>query len=518
MKIKLFILSYAYSLLLPGSAFAEDLSAASFFSNHAVVQCGRPLPVWGRATPGESITVGFAGQVRRATTGADGAWSVTLPAFDAGTRGSLRVAGKSTLEFKDVVVGELWFCSGQSNMQWTVEKSLNAEQEISSADFPDIRHFTVPLRTAKQTLTELPDRSAVWQPATPQTTGGFSAVAWFFARHLHQQLKVPVGVINSSWGGTPIHPWMTPESIETWEHYPAMIEGKRQEIDSWPERKKEFDEKIRHWEIEVAAAKAEGREEPKRPWLPGPPDAGQYMPSNLYHAMVHPFTRLPLRGFLWYQGESNAGSGEGGGMRYTELQNRLIGGWRKAWGHDAMPFYFVQLANFTQPADATGINWAYLREGQQGSLVVPNTGMASAIDIGEADDVHPRNKQEVGRRLALLALSQTYQKMNIQAHGPEFLAAKTEAGAIRVSFRHADGGLKTRDGAPPSAFEIAAGDLRFVAASARIDGGSILVNSPEVPEPAHVRHAFSNNPAVNVTNGANLPLLPFRSDVPSNAK
>jgi sialate O-acetylesterase len=500
----------AILLLFVLAAPCVALQPAPWFTDHAVLPANRSFPVWGRAAAGETVWVSFAGHTGDNRTAADGAWQVMLPVMSAGTRGTLEIrTAAQTLDFQDVVTGEIWFCSGQSNMQWTVGKSLNASHEIATADFSDIRHFFVPLRASADPCDLFQIGQTSWQPATSAHVGQFTAVGYFFARHLHRELKVPVGLIHASWGGTPIHPWMTPESIQGWDGYGKLIEGKQREIAEWPVKKAQYDEKIRQWETEVEAARAEGREPPRKPWVPGPPDAGQYMPSRLYQAMVHPFIRMPVHGVLWYQGESNAGGGEGGAQRYAELQRRLVTGWRKAWNCGDFPFYHVQLANF-RAEDPSGISWAFLREAQQAALDVPATAMATAVDIGDSTDVHPTNKQEVGRRLALLALRHHYGKKDIICHGPQADAVEaTTGGELRIRFKHA-GGLTTRDGLPPAGFEVAGDDMAFRPATARIDGGSIVVSHPDVTVPRHVRHAFTNDPTVNLTNRAGLPALPCR--------
>jgi sialate O-acetylesterase len=508
-----FLTLYALLLLslLPATVTAAP-RPAPYFTDHAVLPAGRPVPVWGRADPGEQVQVEFAGRRISTTAADDGTWSADLPAMPAGTRGEMCIEGRGSVTLHDVVTGEIWFCAGQSNMEWTVAKSMNADAEIRAADFPDIRHFKVTLKSSPAPLDAFVIAGPAWQPASSETVGSFTAVGYYFAREIHRRLGVPVGLINATWGGTPIHPWMSPPSIEGWEHYGQLMENKRKEIADWPRRSAENDARLVEWQEQAAQAQKNGREPPARPWFPGPPDAGQYMPGQLYNAMIHPFTRIPLRGFLWYQGESNAGGGEGGGARYTTLQNRLIHGWREAWSDGSLPFLFVQLAGFRAPSDPTGISWAFFRGGQQASLEIPNTDMATAMDIGDPDDVHPTNKQEVGRRLALLALSDVYQKTGIVSRGPEFATAVPGNGEIRVNFRHARGGLRTRDGKPPAGFEIAGEDRVFHPADTLIDGTAVIVRHVGVPVPHHVRHAFHNHPQHNLTNAAGLPALPFRSD------
>jgi sialate O-acetylesterase len=498
-----------FGLISPAAA----LEPAPLFSSHAVIPAGKAFPVWGRAEAGEAVTVSFAGQTRETKTTADGTWEVMFPALPVGTRGTLEIRGSKTITLDDVAAGEIWLCSGQSNMQWDVSHSDHATEEIATADFPDIRQFAVPLVPAAEPRDAFHLGTATWRQATPANVGNFSAVAYFFARHLHRELKVPVGIIHSSWGGTMIQPWMTPESIRTWDGYAGLMEQKRAEIAAWPQVKARIDEAIRQWQPVADAAKAEGREAPPSPYIPAPPDAGQNMPENLYYGMIHPLIRLPIHGVLWYQGESNA-IGEAAARQYPELQRRLITGWRKAWNCGEFPFYFVQLANFKNPGDASGLNWAWLREAQQQALDLPHTAMATAVDIGNSTDIHPTGKQELGRRLALLALHDHYGKADVICRGPEASAAEPAGnGELRVRFQHADGGLITRDGQPPSGFEIAGADMRFVPAEVRIDNGTVVLKSPEIAQPIHIRHAFANDPKVNLTNRAGLPALPFRISV-----
>lgn len=513
--MKRFVLHHTAVLLAPLASDAAAITkVAPYFTDHAVLPSERAVPVWGLADPGQKIQVSFANHHLSTTTGADGKWSVDLPALTAGTRGELRIEGDTAIVLHDVVAGEVWFCSGQSNMELTVEKYRDAATEIKNAAFPDIRHFKVTLRSSPGPLDAFAIAGPIWQPASPENVGSFTAAGYFFAREIRKRLNVPVGLINATWGGTPIHPWMTPEEIQSWEHYGQMMENKRKEIENWPRRKAENEASIREWQEQVKKAEAERRPAPVKPWFPGPPDAGQYMPSQLYHAMVLPFTRIPVCGVLWYQGESNAGGGEGGATRYTELQNRLIRGWRKDWRNESMPFLFVQLAGFRQPADASGLSWAFFREGQQATLAVHHTAMAVAADIGEADDVHPKNKQELGRRLALLALTDVYQKPGILSRGPEPERIEPGEQSIRITFRHAQGGLKTADGKTPAGFTVAGEDKIFHPADAKIEGDTIIVSSPSVPHPKFVRHAFANFPELNLINEAGLPAAPFRSDRP----
>ncbi len=499
----------SYGLLVP--AVQAAVVPAPVFGDYTVVQRGMPLPVWGTADPGEMVKVSFAGQSHETKAGADGNWQVIFAPLKGGARGNMVFSATNTVEAKDVVAGEVWFCSGQSNMGKDVGTSANAAAEIAAADLPDIRQFQVPPKPATEPQDASFLKGATWKPASPETVGKFTAAGYYFAKEIHRKFDVPVGIINSSWGGTRIQPWMPPEVLKADLGYEKMLEGKKAEIAAWPARKIELDQQLKDWEQQSATAKAEGREPPVKPWIPRPPDEGNNMPGQLYNGMIHPLVRFPIRGALWYQGESNAGGGVGGAAEYTRLQMGMVEGWRKAWGIGDFPFYFVQLPNFIA-ADATGRSWAFFREGQEKSLALKNTGMAVAIDIGDSNDIHPANKQEVGRRLARLAFARTYRQAGMAGSGPVFAGSSVQGDAIHVRFNHAEGGLVAKDPQAVTGFEIAAADGNFQPASANLQGDGVTVRSPEIKVPAFVRYAWINDPQAGLSNKEGLPLAPFRTD------
>jgi sialate O-acetylesterase len=490
-----------------------EVTPAPFFTDQAVIQHGVPLPVWGTAEPGEKIEVAFGGQTLATTADSGGGWQVTFAPFPAHTRGSMSFKASNTIEAKELVAGDVWFCSGQSNMQMAVSRVKDAESEIASAEWPDVRHFAVPLKASAEPSGDGFLKDVKWQAASAEYVANFTAVGYFFAREIHQKAAVPVGIINASWGGTPIHPWIPLATLRQDPVYEKIMAKKQAEIAAWPERKIKLDQEIRDWEQAVETAKAEGRVPPVRPWQPGVPSAGQYMPGQLDNGMVHPLIRFPIRGILWYQGESNANNGPGGAAEYTHLQTLLIQGWRKAWGLDSLPFYFVQLPNHKAPNDATGVSWAYFREGQEKSLKVPQTAMAVTIDIGDPDDVHPMNKQDVGHRLARLALAHTYGQEDSISDVPRFLSSNIKGKAIHLKFSDTRSGLILKSGQESSGFEIAAADLVFKPATVELDGSIVVVRGPEdMVKPRFVRYAWQNNPTVALITRDGLPLAPFRTD------
>jgi sialate O-acetylesterase len=496
----------------PAQAPKEDLSLAPLFGDHAVLQCGRPVPVWGRAGAAEAVAVTFRGQTVRTVAGADGRWSVRLgPLAATAEPADLVVAGRTTLTLHDVVVGEVWLCSGQSNMEFTVDdggftyRVVNAEAEVAGADFPLIRQLKVERTVATAPAETV--KTGGWQPASPKTVGQFTAVGYFFARDVHRALGVPVGIIDSPWGGTPIESWMS-DAARNSTSLAAVLDARwKKDKSEWPpERVARYPADMAAWEKAEREATATHTKNPLA-W-PQPPssDDSPARPGGLYNAMVAPLQPGALRGILWYQGESNAGRpGE-----YAELFQTLIRSWREGFGQGDLPFFFVQIANFGSEVEVVDRGWARLREAQAQALTLANTGMAVTIDIGDAHNVHPRNKQEVGRRLALLARAKVY-GLPPEVSGPVFASAAREGRAMRVRFTYAGTELQARDGAP-RALEVAGADRVFYPAVGVIETDSLLVSSPDVAEPAAVRYAWTNAPAANLYGDNGLPVVPFRSD------
>jgi sialate O-acetylesterase len=495
----------ALSLVAGVSVFA-DVTLAPVFTDHAVLQRDKPLPVWGQAEPGEHVVVTFGERTGSATAGADGRWIVFLDPVPASTQpAELVVEGKNAIRLTDIVVGDVWLLSGQSNMEWPVERAQNAPQEIAAANFPLIRHLKI-----KRTVAQTPAHDVVteggWRVSSPDTTAGFSAVGFFFARDLQPRLGVPIGLLNSSWGGTPVEAWMSPAALESAPDFAVVKQRWEQVTAEFPVKKAEHAAALAAWSAEQAAATAKG-EKFSKPRPRGPLDPkGPFTPSGLFNGMINPLLPVGLRGVLWYQGETNTSRAS----EYRALFSAMIEHWRKHLGQGDVPFFWVQLANFRDPGDPSGITWAFLREAQTQTLALPMTGQAVTIDIGDPGDIHPRNKQEVGRRLALIARAKVYDN-SVDYTGPVFESATPEDGAVRVRFKHASTGLIAR-GKPAQSFEVAGADKVFYRATAKLDRDSVLVSAPEVKEPVAVRYAWSNSPEANLFNGAGLPAVPFRSD------
>lgn len=490
-------------LIAPAAWLQADVTLAPLFTDHAVLQRDKPLRIWGRAEAGEHVVVTFAGQQVGTTTAADGSWVVVLAPIPASsTPAELVVAGRNTITLSDIVVGDVWLCSGQSNMEWPVSRTMNAEQEMAAADFPLIRQAKV-----ARTVAEKPAENVVtsWIPCSPQTAGDFTAVGFFFARDLHTRLKIPVGLINSTWGGTPIEAWLSDKALGSDPAFAVVGERWKQTLADYPKNKMAYEAAVAAWTAEDAAARAKGQKftkpAPNEPQGPG----HSYTPAGLFKGMIHPLLPYGLQGVLWYQGETNTSRPS----EYAALFKTLIQSWREYFGQADLPFFWVQLASF-RGSDPFATEWALLREAQTKTLSLPATGQAITIDIGDRNDVHPRNKQEVGRRLALIARAKVY-AMPVDYSGPVFSNLIREGTTLRVHFTHAGTALTARD-KPLQSFQIAGADRRFYPASARIDRDSVIVSSPQVREPVAVRYAWFNAPEPNLYNGAGLPAVPFRTD------
>jgi sialate O-acetylesterase len=494
------LLVSAGAFLNPG--FAEIMPAPPF-TDHAVLQRDVAVPVWGRAAPGEKITVRHRGQKLETTAGPDGRWAVQLAPMPASAEGTdLVISGTDTVTLHDVVVGEVWLASGQSNMEWPLSLARNGPGEVAAAHSPLIRHLSV-----VHSPSDLPTdtvKTGGWQTATPGTAGKFSAIGYFFARALVERLSVPVGIIHGSWGGTPIESWLAEPVLRTTRAWPRFNQEWQKALKVFPQKKAEYPALDAAWRKADEAQRATGQPNPL-PWPHPPVGPGTaYAPGALFNGMILPFAPFALRGVLWYQGESNVGQE----AEYRELFPAMIRDWRAHWPQGDFPFYFVQIQNFAD-RDAGGRKWAALREAQTAALALPNTGMAVSIDVGEPDNLHPTNKQPVGERLALIAEAKLH-GLPVEWSGPVFQSATREGLALRVKFTHA-AGLVLRP-IPPGGFEVAGTSKVFHAALARVEGEDVLVSSPDVTRPIAVRYAWTNSPPVSLYNGAGLPAVPFRSD------
>lgn len=631
-------------MLLAAQPVQAKITLPLLFSDGAVVQRDRPLPVWGWATPGAKIDVAFDGRSAQAIASGDGAWRLELPAHAAGGPYLLEIRenGGDATVVHDVLVGDVWLASGQSNMEWPVAQAKNAEREIASAGDTRIRHFKVPKSWSGQPEARL--TGGQWQAASPRTVGAFSAVGYFFARELRAKTGVAIGIIDSTWGGSRIEAWtdaatqgldaqaVVRQAREAQARDQAAMAETHARLARWPQKgvdtsrwnQADFDD--RDWDsiavpglwegggyngmdgeawyrasftLSEAEAKAgivlgvgriddsditwvNGRQvgetrmqynlprqypvpaqalhagvnrvavrvqdfgggggihgdagevfvQPqgaaKRPldgaWKFRPAqvsvamidDKNQY-PALLYNQMIRPLQPYPLRGAIWYQGEANATAADA--YRYRDQFAAMIGQWRSDWKQPAMPFLWVQLANFVSGADVpgesagTGSPWALLRESQSHTLALPATAQAVAIDIGDPNDIHPLNKQEVGRRLALAARHVAYGESLVYS-GPVYRTAKFKGREARVEFAPSASALAVRGGGDAAhGFELAGPDRRFHPASAAIQGDAVVVTSDAVAQPQAVRYAWRDNPEqADLTDRDGLPASPFRSD------
>ncbi|MFT5121883.1 MAG: sialate O-acetylesterase [Kiritimatiellia bacterium] len=641
--------AWLITVILFPLALQAELRVAQIFGDNMVLQRDQLVPVWGWAEPGESVAVTAAGMKAQTKADASGKWMAKIGPFKVGEPFSLTVKGSSTITFNNVVAGEVWICSGQSNMEWSVNGSRDALTERSQANYPMIRHVKVRNTTSGTPLDDTGNSG--WQVCTPEAVGAFTAVGYFFGRHLQKELHVPIGLLNTSWGGTIVETWASAESVKThpdftekiaemqeaakqtdtavamnaynekmeawqiayekalqsddeqWQvpvlnvatwktmKLPGLWEGQglpnfdglvwfRKTVDvpaSWAGKEctlsmSPIDDMDTTWVNGVRVGGTENYSVARKYTVPGsavkagqlsiavrvhdtgggggfhgdanlmklecageapisiagewayalssamarvpvkptPPASmgGPNHPTLLYNAMVHPIVPYAVKGAIWYQGESNAGRA----YQYRSLFPLMINDWRKHWSPE-LSFYFVQLANFMAPTDAPQESaWAELREAQSMTLSLPKTGQAVIIDIGEAADIHPKNKQDVGLRLAYHALAKDYGKKVVYS-GPTYQSMKKDGAKIRLAFDHLGGGLKAVDGQPLKHFAIAGADQKFVWADAVIDGGEVIVSSPQVAEPVAVRYAWANNPeGCNLYNAAGLPASPFRTD------
>lgn len=462
-------------------AAQAEVRLPALVGDHMVLQRNQPLPIWGWAEPGEQVTVTWQDHTYAATPAPDGRWQVKLPALSAGGPYTMTIQGHNRLSISDILVGDVWLASGQSNMELPLRDPnapkpgaypliLNAEQEVAQANFPQIRQFTV--QKAPSATPQTLVHGYNWQVCTPQTARQFSAVAYFFARDLHQRYQVPIGIICSAWGGTPAEAWVSREALRPWP---------------------DFQEKV-----DALASKAEMGLPEKEP---------QNNPAALFNGMIAPLLPYALKGIIWYQGESNVGRAP----QYSLLFPTLIQDWRQRWGQE-LPFLFVQLANWLpaqpQPTDS---DWARLREAQTAALALPRTGMAVAIDVGDSNDIHPANKQAVGHRLSLVARQLVYGEKKIVAAGPVLEKMQRKGQSLQLRFTHTGSGLQVH-GDTLRGFAVAGADKQFYWARATLRGNKVVLTSPAVPAPVAVRYDWADNPNGNLYNREGLPAVPFRSD------
>jgi sialate O-acetylesterase len=484
-KFKAFLFSLSLATAIPFSSSPRlyaEVKLPAIFSDHAVLQRDMPVPVWGWADPGEEVTVSIAGQTQKTTADDKGKWRVTLDPLSVGEPLKMVVEGKNRLERNDILVGEVWLCSGQSNMEWPVSLSTNADLEIAAANHPKIRFARV---KGQGSQTPVEDFEGRWQVCTPQSVAGFSAVGYHFGRELQEQLNVPIGLIDDSWGGSACEAWIRRDRLEGNPLYEAQLTN-------WDKMAAEFEK---------------DKDPNKAAQL-----VGNHRPANLYNARIMPVLGYAIRGAIWYQGESNAGRA----FQYREMFPLMIQSWREDWKQGDFPFYWVQLADFmdekSEPGDSA---WAELREAQTMTQdKLPNTGQAVIIDIGEGADIHPRNKLEVAQRLARHALANDYGRQ-VVCDSPRFESMEIKDGKATLKFKDTNGGLRAVDAREIQGFAIAGEDKKWHPATAEILRDSpdqVVVSSKDVPNPVAVRYAWADNPVCNLYNKTDLPVTPFRTD------
>ena len=492
-KISLVTLALFWAFLSSNA----DVKLPNVLNSNMVLQRDMPVPIWGWADKGEKVTVSFAGQKKSATVGKNGEWMVKLDKLKASAKpATLTVKGNNEIKLENILVGEVWICSGQSNMEWRVSQCANPKEEIAKSNHPHIRLFNVPGHTTHP----LPQRkgNGEWQECSSKSSAGFSATGYYFGRRLHQTLGVPVGLIGSNWGGTRIEPWTT---LDGFKSVPELSE---------------------------LAKKVEAYTKDTK--------VGGGTPSAIYNSMVHPLTPFAMRGAIWYQGESNGGEG----ITYYQKKHALVKGWRKAFQNPNLGFYWVQLCNFRKPnvmevkdpkkedsRPGGGDGWAKIREAQTQALDLSHTGMAVIIDLADAhnpNDIHPKNKQDVGGRLAQWALHQSYGIKDLVPSGPLYESHQIKGGEVHLSFKNVGRGLMigSKDGLNPTQdvkngklkhFSIAGEDKKWHWAEARIEGDKVILSSKDVKKPVAARYAFTMNPAdANLYNIDGLPAGPFRTD------
>jgi sialate O-acetylesterase len=498
-----FVVPISCLVLLFAAAVSAEVKPSALFSDHMVLQSGMTVPVWGKAEPGETVKVTLNGQSQSATAGPDGKWMVRLSKLKAGGPFEMQIQGKNTITVKDVLVGEVWVGSGQSNMAFTVSKKvapyagmLDEEKEIAAANHPMIRMFTV---KEQKSYTPLENVTGEWKICNPETVPGFSAVGYLFARDLQEKLNVPVGIVTVAYGASTADAWVPREAFVADKQMKPMLDR--------------FDDLENFFKTHPGVAAADAPPAPqtingRSAVRPGPmrdPVQDQHEPTVLFNGMLHPVIPYAIRGAIWYQGESIVG-GKAGLALYPHVMETMVTQWRELWGEGDFQFYAVQL-----PALKNVSNNPLVREGQAQILTLPNSGLAVTIDIGDPENVHPKNKAPLGERLTLIALANVYGR-RLEHAGPRYSLMKVKGNAIRLGFTHVDGGLVAKDG-PLKWFQIAGEDQKFVDAEATIVGKTVIVKSDKVAKPVAVRYAWDNYPfGCNLFNAAGLPAAPFRTD------
>jgi sialate O-acetylesterase len=514
------ILGMTSLILFATVSASANVTLPALLADHMVVQRGLPVHIWGTAAPHESITVKFRGETKSGSADDLGRWSVSLSPGEAGGPFQLSIIATNTITLDDVLVGEVWVASGQSNMEFPMTGLTKAQEEIAAAQFPKIRLFHVKRKTADLPLENVEAKE--WVACTPESVADSSAVAYFFARNLQQKLGVPVGVIESFLGGTPAESWTSLHALSADASLMPVFAVRAKQLATESTNELRQQQQDRAFQQAVAQAQAAGTPIPTRPWRPD----FAWAPGALYNGMIAPLTPFAIRGVIWYQGESNSGPDRA--PLYARLFQTMIRDWRNAWGEGDFPFLFVQIANWNTTPEAL---WPEIRDAQRQALALRNTGMVVTIDIGDPVDLHPKNKQDVGLRLALAARAIAYGEQ-IEWSGPLYRQVSQEEHALRLWFDHASGLVaKSAEGATAAGsttavsatispahtapavtgFEIAGTDGKYFPAEATIEGESVIVSDPAVPAPVSVRYGWAASPNCNLFNRAGLPASPFRT-------
>jgi sialate O-acetylesterase len=491
------------------SARAE-LKLPAIISDHMVLQQKQSDPIWGWDTPGTKVTVTFAGQTKSAEAGADGKWTVKLDPVAANAEPqTITIEGTSKKEIQDVLVGEVWMCSGQSNMGFTLNGEFNGDLESAASRINTLRLIKVPNVGTQELKT---DFTGSWKPSAPESSSGFTAVGFLFGRYLHDILGIPVGLIDNSWGGSAAEAWIRRETIEKDPRFATLMENThKREAESQTEKAKaDYEAATEKWKADVEKAKAEGKQPPRAPQSPQAWLSGNARPGNIFAGVVNPTLGYGIKGVIWYQGESNASRA----YEYAELFPFMIEQWRKEWNEGDFSFYWVQLANFMarkpEPGDSM---WAELRESQTKTQKLPNTGQAVIIDVGEGKDIHPKDKHDVAARLVRWALAKDY-GLKFPYHSPEFKSVDFDGNKATITLDYFGGSLRPFGVDEALGFAVCGEDKVWHWAKGKIlPGDKIEVSSEQVAKPIAVRYAWADNPVCNLfTKDGNLPVTPFRTD------
>jgi sialate O-acetylesterase len=490
----LFFLSCSFFSILARA----DVRLPSLLADHMVAQRGLPVHVYGMAAPGENISVTFRGETHSTASDSLGRWSLYMSPGEAGGPFQMIVKATNTIQLNDILVGDVWVASGQSNMEFPMKALANPAPEIAAANYPKIRIFRVEHRPSDYPRSDV--EAKTWAACTPESVAESSAVAYYFARDLSQRLNVPIGLIETFWGGTPAESWTSLHSLGADASLMPVFAERSETVAEQETTTLQLEQEEREYEKAATQAKAEGKPVPDRAWHP---DFAAWAPAALYNGMIAPLTRFPIRGVIWYQGEAN--SGERAPL-YAHLFQTMISDWRQSWDEGDFPFLFVQIAAFkTGPDD----RWPEVRDAQRKALALRNTGMAVTIDIGDPVDIHPKDKLDVGLRLARAARAIAYGE-KLEWSGPMYRQLTREDHALRVWFDHSDG-LTAKGGSAVTGFEVAGVDGKYAAADAKIEGSSVVVSSAAVPDPVSVRYAWADNPTCNLYNREGLPASPFQA-------